>query len=272
MKIDFNKIVTIVVYLNVFIFIAMCVLPMISITVMNKLYYEMNNKMVRGTGNGKDLFIDNIYEQTSYDTDKNEFIVDLLRLPVNNFQYRLPTLELYFVCDSTNLVNNSNVNFIEVNESVNQKVVRMTRRNVYCSNTRFDYFSELDAIVEKNNHNSFWMKLFSSENIYEKSESERLSIMNNINNVVIDSTDDDKHVLSRANRNYKISVANENKSIKLLANSKISFNYNINDEIFIKKIIAKHSVIFKVFIFIGVYNFMFVMILLNIQVLRSLLI
>lgn len=244
---------------------------MISITVMNKMYYEMNNKMIRGKGNTKDLFIDNIYEQTDLVTNNNEFTVDLSRLPVKNFQYNLPTLELFFVCDSTDLANNSNVNFVEVIETVNGNLVRKTKRNVYCSNTKFDYFSELNAVVEKNNYKGFWMNLFSSENIHEKSEAERLTILNNINNVVIDATIDHSHVMSKESSYYQFLVVNENESVKLLANSKISFNYNIDDEIFIKKIIAKHSVIFKVFIFIGVYNFMFVMILINIQFLQKLL-
>lgn len=270
MKIDFNKIIITFIYINVFVFLTICILPMISVTITNKLYYEMNNKIFRGQGNNKDLLIDNVYEQIDFNRENNMFSIELSRLPVQNFQYNLPSLELFFVCDNTEPEYNSNVNFIEVLEYLNHNVVRKTIRNVYCSNENFNYFNELNELTNKYNSNNFLMRLLTNENLIQKSESEKLSLLNNVNKIEIKDIVKDTPLTSKQNFYYNFKIINENKSIKLLANSKVSFKYDINDEIFIKKIIAKHSVLFKILTFIGVYNFMTVTILILVLTLQNL--
>ncbi|OBA28850.1 hypothetical protein HANVADRAFT_47040 [Hanseniaspora valbyensis NRRL Y-1626] len=114
------------------------------------------------------------------------------------------------------------------------------------------------------------MRLLTNDNLIQKTESEKLSLLNNVNKIEIKNIIKDTPLTSKQNFYYNFKIVNENKSIKLLANSKVSFKYDINDEIFIKKIIAKHSVLFKILTFIGVYNFMTVTILILVLTLQNL--
>ncbi|XBW37108.1 hypothetical protein QEN19_002686 [Hanseniaspora menglaensis] len=271
MEININKVIISIIYLNVFVFIITFVFPMVSISVTRKLFYEIGDKLVHGADNQKDLLIQNIYEQTENIPNENLFSINLSRLPVDNFQYTLPQLDLFFVCDVKDDFETQNVNFVEIIEYLDNDIVRTSRRNVYCSEEKFDYFTEVNTI-NNNLYSSWWAQLFSGQINEDITEFERLAKFKNLNKVIINKPVlKDTLLVRNSNKNYIIEYKTANSAMKLLANSKIHFKYDVNDEIFVRKIIMKHSVLVKLITFINIYNFMIVSVLASILLIQRLL-
>lgn len=239
MRIDINKLLAGFVYSNIVLFITLFIAPLVSYTISSKLYYEMNNKL----SNTNDLMITNMYNDNLYPYGSNTFEYSMKALPVANHLYGLPELNMYFVCES----NLQNVQFLRIVENLDNKHVRTNIVNVYC-NKEFDYFTERKNSLKRNNIIMRMMNYL----IYPDFKDINMETMDNVNYINVE-TDNSKYV-TNANSVYSVQVDYlGNKNIKLLTNSNISFKYDINNEVLIKKIISKHPYLIKCCCFIGVY-------------------
>ena len=239
MRIDINKLLAGFVYSNIVVFITLFITPLVSYTISSKLYYEMNNKL----SNSNDLVIPNMYNDNLQPYGSNTFEYSLKALPVANHLYGLPQLNMFFICES----NLQNVQFIKIVESLDNKNVRTNVANVFC-NKEFDYFTERKNSLNRNGIITRMMNYLTYPDFKEM----KMETMDNVNHINVE-TDNSKY-LTNANSVYSVQVDYlGSKSIKLLTNSNISFKYDINNEVLIKKIISKHPYLIKCCCFIGVY-------------------
>jgi hypothetical protein len=239
MRININKLLAALIYSNVVLFITLFIAPLVSYSISSKLYYEMNNKL----DNKNDLIIPNVYNHGTYLHSSNTFEYNMKDLPVKNHLYGLPELNMYFACEYSL----RKIQFLKIVEHVDKKHVRTNVVNVFC-NKEFDYFLERKEALKRNSIFTRIRNYFAGPDFKDIP----LETMDNLNYVNIKG--DNSQYVTNANSVYSVQIDYlESKNIKLLTDSNISFNFNINNEILIKKVISKHPYLIKFGCFISVY-------------------